>query len=77
MIFHDIGHTKCGTWSVKTWTRTAIVRVIMLKMFPMVPTTPVMKVRTPEIINLYRSITSEYSSRTPHLEAIATKNIEY
>ena len=45
---------------------------MMLRKLPMVPTTTVMMVSTPDIKYLQRSILSEKSSLTPHFEAMVT-----
>ena len=50
-------------------------RVTILRMFPMVPMMTVMKVSMPDMRNLYRSVTSEYSSGLPHLSTIVAGNI--
>ena len=52
--------------------------MMMLRMFPTVPTTTVMMVNTPDTKYLYFSICPEWSSVTPHLDAIVagTKNNE-
>ena len=47
----------------------------MLRMFPMVPTTTVMMVSTPDTKYWNCSITSECSSFTPHLAAIVTEKL--
>ena len=50
--------------------------VVMLRKLPRVPKMPVMKVRMPEIRNLYSSVLVEYSSGLPHFSTMLAGNIK-